>query len=231
MTQVPNILMVDDDLTLSPLVKEYLEAKGMHCTLCHNAFEAFTVFSKNHFDLCLLDVQMPMKNGFDLAKEMVAYKPDVPFLFLTAHSDKEDRIRGFEYGAEDYIPKPFSMQELVLRMNVILRRMQAHHTITTAQESISLGLFLFHPGSREQVIDDHIQKLSDIESKLLLMFSHAPDGIVFRDRALKELWKEEHLFRDRSLNVFVSRLRQFLKADPAIEILNIHSTGYRMIIR
>jgi len=227
----PNILLVDDDLTLSPLVKEYLESKGMTCTLCANAFDALIAFKKQDFHLCLLDVQMPMKSGFDLAKEMVAFKPDIPFLFLTAQSAKEDRIRGFEFGAEDYILKPFSMQELVLRIQVILRRMAKQMNPKSSAEYSIVGTFRFFPETRELFHEETVQKLSDIESKLLQMFIQASDGIVLRDQALKRLWKDEHLFRDRSLNVFVSRLRQMLKADPAIEILNIHGTGYRMVIR
>ena len=227
----PVLLLVDDDLTLSPLVKEYLEAKGLNCTLCHNAFDALNVFRENHFDLCLLDIQMPMKNGFDLAKEMVTFKPDIPFLFLTSQSDKEDRIKGFEYGAEDYIIKPFSMQELVLRIKAILRRTASGHSAPSSKDPARISTFLFYPETRELVHGNTVQRLSEIESKLLSMFQSAPDGIILREHALKQLWKEEHMFRDKSLNVFVSRLRQFLKTDPNIEILNIHGTGYRMIIR
>jgi DNA-binding response OmpR family regulator len=231
MTHEPVLLLVDDDRLLSPLVKEYLDAKGMHCTLCHNAFEALELFKANAYDLCLLDIQMPMKNGFDLAKEMVAFKPDIPFLFLTGQAEKEDRIRGFEYGAEDYILKPFSMQELALRIKAILRRTGFRQHAVRPNEPVPVGLFIFNPVTRELTNGESVQKLSDIESRLLAMFIAAEDGIVLRDTVLKQLWKEEHLFRDRSLNVFVSRLRQFLKADPSIDILNIHGTGYRMIIR
>ena len=227
----PVLLLVDDDLTLSPLVKEYLEAKGMHCTLCHNAFDALAIFRDNHFDLCLLDIQLPMKNGFDLAKEMVTFKPDIPFLFITSQSGKEDRIKGFEYGAEDYIIKPFSMQELVLRIKAILRRTAYRHSTPSSKDPVRISTFLFYPETRELVHGNTVQRLSEIESRLLSMFQSAPDGIILREHALKQLWKEEHMFRDRSLNVFVSRLRQFLKMDPNIEILNIHGTGYRMIIR
>jgi two-component system OmpR family response regulator len=232
MAQEPVLLLVDDDLTLSPLVKEYLDAKGMDCTLCHNAFDALAVFKNRDFDLCLLDVQMPMKSGFALAQEMIAYKPAIPFLFLTGQAEKEDRIRGFETGAEDYIIKPFSMQELALRIKAILRRTQLSGSLSFAhKEPIAFRGFVFQPDTRELMHGEVIQPLSEIESRLLTMFLQSPDKIVLRDVALKQLWKDEHLFRDKSLNVFVSRLRQFLKADPAIEIQNIHGTGYRMIIR
>jgi len=231
MTREPALLLVDDDLTLSPLVKEYLDAKGMNCTLCHNAFEALDLFRKNSFDLCLLDIQMPMKSGFDLAREMVSFKPDIPFLFLTAQSDKEDRIKGFESGAEDYILKPFSMQELVLRIKAILRRTSRTSSATPIHTPVPFLSFLFNPETRELIQNENVQRLSEIESQLLAMFLKAPDGIVLRDLALKQLWPDEYMFRDRSLNVFVSRLRHFLKGDPGVEILNIHGTGYRMIIR
>lgn len=172
-----------------------------------------------------------MKSGFDLAKEMVGFNPDIPFLFLTGQADKEDRIKGFEYGAEDYIIKPFSMQELVLRIKVILRRTAAHSLPTTGSDPLAVGSFLFFPEKRELKHDDDVQRLSEIESKLLSMFRQASDGIVLRENALKQLWRDEYMFRDRSLNVFVSKLRKYLKADPNIEILNIHGAGYRMIIR
>ncbi len=231
MAHEPKLLLVDDDMTLSPLVKEYLDAKGMQCTLCHHAFDALKLLRQHHFDLCLLDVQMPMKNGFDLAREIVAFKPETPFLFLTGVSAKEDRIRGFEYGAEDYIVKPFSMQELALRITAILRRTTLRQSESSSQTHFSFSTFLFHPETRELVKGDTVQRLSEMEAQLLSLFLKAPDGIVLRDIALKQLWKDEHLFRDRSLNVFVSRLRHYLKTDPAIEILNIHGSGYRMIIR
>ncbi len=231
MAQDPKLLLVDDDLTLSPLVKEYLEGKGMHCTLCHNGKDALALFNEKDFDLCLLDVQMPMKNGFDLAREMVSFKPNVPFLFLTGQSEKEDRIKGFEYGAEDYILKPFSMQELALRIKAILRRTSNPITSISGKDPISIGTFVFYPEKRELIQGDHVQRLSEIESKLLSMFIHAPDGMILRDHVLKQLWKDEHMFRDRSLNLFVSKIRNYLKADASIEILNIHGTGYRMIIR
>lgn len=231
MAQEPKLLLVDDDLTLSPLVKEYLEASGMTCTLCHNGFEALVILKHNHFDLCLLDIRMPMKSGFDLAKEMVAFNPEIPFLFLTGQADKEDRIKGFEYGAEDYILKPFSMQELVLRIKVILRRTATHSLLASGLEPLAIGSFLFFPEKRELKHNNAVQRLSEIESKLLSMFRQGSDGIVLRENALKQLWKDEYMFRDRSLNVFVSKLRKYLKADPNIEILNIHGAGYRMIIR
>jgi DNA-binding response OmpR family regulator len=231
MTTAPSLLLVDDDLTLAPLVKEYLEARGMHCTLCHNAYDALQAFTGQDFDLCLLDVQMPMKNGFDLAQEMIAFKPEIPFLFLTGQGEKEDRIRGFEYGAEDYIVKPYSMQELALRINVILRRKGTAGMSRKTNAPMVFGQFVLNPDTRELKHGDQLVTLSEMESKLLAMFLVSPDHIILRDTALKQLWKDEHLFRDKSLNVFVSRLRGLLKADPGIAIQNMHGTGYRMIIR
>lgn len=151
MSYEPKLLLVDDDMIMSPLVKEYLDAKGMQCTLCHQAFEALDLFRHHDFDLCLLDIQMPMKNGFDLAREMVAFKPETPFLFLTAQSAKEDRIKGFEYGAEDYIVKPFSMQELALRITAILRRSSYRPSASPAHAPIPFSAFLFNPETRELI--------------------------------------------------------------------------------
>ena len=226
-----HLLLVDDDLTLSPLVKEYLESQGMSCDLYHNAKDALQAFKNRDYDLCLLDVQMPMKSGFDLSKEMVSFKPNIPFLFLTGQSEKEDRIKGFEYGAEDYVLKPFSMQELALRIKAILRRTSQMQSTTSGSKPLQVGIFTLNPGARELLHNGNVQKLSDIETKLLSMFLSNPEGIINRDDVLKQLWKDEHLFRDRSLNVFISRLRGFLKDDPRIEILNIHGKGYRLITR
>ena len=231
MARIPDLLLVDDDITLSPLVKEYLEGKGMACTWCQNPFEALRHFNAHPVDLCLLDVQMPMKNGFALAKEMTAFKPETPFLFLTAQGEKEDRIRGFEHGAEDYIIKPFSMQELALRIQVILRRSMQRENESKTASPVTFRNYTFYPDRRELTLGEETQQLSEIESRLLGLFLQSPDRVVLREDALKQLWKEEHLFRDKSLNVFVSRLRQLLKADPSIEIQNIHGSGYRMIIR
>ena len=230
MIDTPKILLVDDDRSLSPMVKEYLEAKEFSCSLHHNAYDALEDLKKNNFKLCILDIKMPLKNGFQLAEEIKILKPDTPFLFLTGNIEKDDRIKGLEAGADDYITKPFSMQELYLRIKTILKRTEMYHTIRKSISQFDLGKFKFNAESREIVDSTYQIKLSAIEAKLLKMFCEAPDGIVIRDHALKQIWDDEHSFRERSLNVYVSKLRSYLKSDPNIEILNIHGTGYRLLI-
>jgi len=229
MTNKKNILLVDDDRSLSPLVKEYLEAKDFQCSLFHNAFDALDAFRKTPFSLCILDIRMPMKSGFELAEELKSIQPDIPFLFLSGQIEKEDRIKGLEAGADDYITKPFSMQELYLRVTAILRRVETYSKLKNETAVFQIGQYKFNASTREIMQIESKVKLSAIEAKLLRMFCESTDGIILRDTALKVIWEDENNFRERSLNVYVSKLRQYLKDDPAIEILNIHGTGYQLI--
>jgi two-component system, OmpR family, response regulator len=225
------ILLVDDDRTLSPLLKEYLEAKDFDCSLCHNGFEALEVFKNKKYDLCVLDIKMPFKNGLELALDFKNLEPDIPFLFLTGQAEKEDRIKGLELGADDYIIKPYSMQEVFLRIKTIFKRVEIAEKRENKTESFRIGGYTFLPATRELTIGDDVFRLSEIESKLLLVFCQSRDGVILRDQTLKFIWPEENLYRERSLNVYVSKLRSYLKADSSIEILNIHGTGYKLIVK
>ena len=225
------ILLVDDDRLLSPMLKEYLEAKEFECHLVHDGYSGLDAFKKNQFDLCILDIRMPMKSGMELAREINLLNPDVPFLFLTGQVEKEDRIKGLEAGADDYITKPYSMQELYLRVKAILRRLEYNANARMITKSFAIGKYRFEADSREVSLDGNTVKLSEIESRLLSMFCEAADGIVSRDHALKRIWDDENSFRERSMNVYVSKLRQYLKDDPNIEIMNIHGFGYKLIVK
>lgn len=225
------ILLVDDDRTLSPLLKEYLEAKDFDCSLCHNGFEALEVFKNKKYDLCVLDIKMPFKNGLELALDFKNLEPDIPFLFLTGQAEKEDRIKGLELGADDYIVKPYSMQEVFLRIKTIFKRVEMAEKRENKTESFRIGGYTFLPATRELTIGDDVFRLSEIESKLLLVFCQSRDGVILRDQTLKFIWPEENLYRERSLNVYVSKLRSYFKADSSIEILNIHGTGYKLIVK
>jgi len=231
MTKLKQLLLVDDDRSLSPMVKEYLEAKDFECHLHHNAYDAYEHLKKSSFDLCILDIRMPLKNGFQLAEEIKVLHPDTPFLFLTGNVEKDDRIKGLEAGADDYITKPFSMQELFLRIKAILKRTEMYSIAKKSVSQFDLGKYKFNAESREIYDSSEPIKLSSIESKLLRMFCESEDGIIYRDIALKQIWDDENSFRERSLNVYVSKLRQYLKGDPNIEILNIHGTGYKLIVK
>jgi DNA-binding response OmpR family regulator len=233
MTLNAHILLVDDDKMLSPFIQEYLESKGLKVTLVYSGEDGLHTFRQGHFDLCILDVKMPFKDGFTLAAELRDLDADVPFIFLSSNADKAHRIKGLTLGADDYVPKPFSMEELYLRIAAVLRRVgrqQEQEQVAEAAE-YTIGQFSFHPQNQELSLGTNVQSLTGTEAKLLLLFATAPDGVLSRDNALKSIWGEEEYLRGRSLNVYVSKLRQLLKADPSIEIKNIHGTGYRLHIR
>ncbi len=223
------LLLVDDDLTIGPLVKEYLEAHDFHCVLCHNAYDGLRVFKEDAFDLCILDVVMPMMNGLELADHFISLNSNIPFLFLTSQGSLNDRVKGLEMGADDYILKPFSMKELLLRIQTILKRTVKKSNIQLVNKVYDIGRFTFHATSRELKIDDQTISLSAIEAQLLQLFCESNDGIVLRDKALSAIWSDEYSFKTRSLNVYVSRLRKYFLLDKSISIKNIHGKGYQLI--
>lgn len=228
--KMPHILLVDDDSTLSPFVQEYLESKGLKVCWAHTGESGLHTFRQGRFDLCVLDVKMPFKDGFTLAEEIRALDADVPFVFLSANADKAHRIRGLNLGADDYIPKPFSMEELYLRIAAILRRVgkQKQNAQPDEQAVYRIGQYRFSPLHQELSLGKETQKLTGIESRLLALFASSPGGIIDREKTLQSIWGDEDYLRGRSLNVYVSKLRSLLKQDSSIEILNIHGSGYRM---
>lgn len=231
MNENPHLLFVDDDRAFSPLVCEYLGDRGLKTTLCHSGVEGVETFQKRRFDLCILDVKMPFKDGFSVAKEIRGLDPEVPFIFLTGEAAKENKIKGFHLGAEDYVTKPFSMEELYLRIQVVLRRSGGKAGSQPLKTEYAIGKYTFNPAARELALGGNAVKLSAIEAKLLQYFCDAGQGIIDRDTALRRVWGDDDQLRGRSLNVYVSKLRQYLKDDPGIEILNIHGEGYQMVVR
>lgn len=226
-----HILFVDDDRTFTPVIQEYLEGRGLRVSLYHDAETGLAAFRDGDFQLCILDVQMPFKDGFALAQEIRAIHPAIPFLFLTGQTSKEERIAGLKLGADDYVTKPFSVEELYLRIQAILRRTQtAMPDSKAAFESARIGQYQFHYSTRQLQGPADMVRLSAIEAQLLALFCRHPEGVIERETALRQIWKDEHLLHGRSLNVYVSRIRQFLKDDPAIEILNVHGTGYQLVV-
>ncbi|MFN0014974.1 MAG: response regulator transcription factor, partial [Saprospiraceae bacterium] len=205
--------------------------RGLTTTLCHSGVEGVDTFQKGGFDLCILDVKMPFKDGFSVAREIRALDPSVPFIFLTGEAAKENKIKGFHLGAEDYVTKPFSMEELYLRIQVVLRRSGSKMNAQAQKNEYSIGKYVFRPAARELTLGTDSTKLSAIEAKLLHYFCDADQGIIDRDVALRRVWGDDDQLRGRSLNVYVSKLRQYLKDDPGIEILNIHGEGYQMVVR
>ncbi len=225
-----HILLVDDDLTLSPLTKEYLEAKGFTISMRHSGDEGLEAFKSGIFDGCILDVKMPLKDGFSLAEDIRQLNPNIPILFLTGAVQKEERIRGLALGADDYITKPFSMEELYLRVRNTLKR-SSNQQKQREKAVHEIGLYRFDVSSRELHGSTEMVKLTAIEAKLLQLFCESDNGIIRRDTALQRIWGDEDMLKGRSLNVYVSKLRSFLSAEPRIEILNVHGEGYQLVVR
>lgn len=225
-----SVLLVDDDRAFSPLVKEYLEAKGFRTELKHNADDGLAAFRRGGFDICVLDVKMPMKDGFALAQDIRSFDPHMPILFLTGQTDREDRIKGLALGADDYVTKPFSLEELFLRIQAIMRRVKGQSAKKRETAMLHIGAFSFNPAARELRHGERLVKLTAIESKLLLLFLESGNGVISRDAALRQIWGDDDLLRGRSLNVYVSKLRSLLRDDPRIGILNVHGEGYQLVI-
>jgi two-component system, OmpR family, response regulator len=224
------ILFVDDDRTFVPITQEYLASKGLDVVLFHLADEGLAAFKQQPFDLCILDIRMPFKDGFALAMEIRQIDPNQPILFLTSQTSKEDRIAGLQFGADDYVTKPFSVEELYLRVMAILRRTSNQGSTKQASEGYTVGSYVYRANTRQLEGPNGMIRLSSIEDRLLTMFSQHPDGILDRETALRRIWSDEHQLHGRSLNVYVSKLRGYFKDDARIEILNIHGTGYRLVV-
>lgn len=223
------VLLVEDDPNLGSLLKEYLEAKGYSTVLATNGKQGYDVFSKDKFGICILDVMMPIKDGITLAKEIRAIDANIPIVFLTAKSMKEDAIEGFSVGADDYITKPFSMEELLLRIKAILRRTDNKTIKNSDQEEFKIGKYKFD--YKHQILDlKGVQhKLTTKEAELLkLLCLHAND-VLDRNFALKSIWNDDNYFNGRSMDVYIAKLRKYLKEDAAVELINVHGKGFKLL--
>lgn len=221
------ILLCEDDENLGMLLREFLQAKGFNADLFPDGEKGYKAFLKGKYDLCVLDVMMPKKDGFTLAQEIRNVNSEVPIIFLTAKTLKDDVLEGFKIGADDYITKPFSMEELVVRIDAILRRVKGkkEREVTLFR----IGKFTFDTQKQVLVSGDSTQKLTTKESELLaLLCSHVND-ILERNYALKTIWVDDNYFNARSMDVYITKLRKLLKGDPSIEIINIHGKGYKLI--
>ena len=221
------ILLAEDDTNLGMLLKEYLRAKGFETVLCEDGEIAYERFLNEPFDICTFDVMMPKKDGFTLAQEIRTVNGEVPIIFLTAKSLKEDILEGFKIGADDYITKPFSMEELVFRIEAILRRVKGKKGKEVTMYKI--GRFTFDTQKQVLAIDDKSTKLTTKESELLSLLCAHVNEILERNFALKTIWIDDNYFNARSMDVYITKLRKHLKDDPSIEIINIHGKGYKLI--
>lgn len=221
------ILLCEDDENLGMLLREYLQAKGYNTELCEDGEAGYKAFMKDKFDICVLDVMMPKKDGFSLAKDIRQSNQEIPIIFLTAKTLKEDILEGFKIGADDYLTKPFSMEELTLRIEAILRRVKGKKN--RDRTNYKIGSFNFD--TQKQILSrgDQHKKLTTKESELLnLLCAHANE-ILQRDFALKTIWIDDNYFNARSMDVYITKLRKLLKDDENVEIINIHGKGYKLI--
>ncbi|MBL7902543.1 MAG: response regulator transcription factor [Bacteroidia bacterium] len=224
------VLLVEDDPSLGPLLQEYLEAKGFETKLAADGKSGSDVFFKETFDLVLLDVMMPIKDGFTLAKEIRLIDKNIPIIFLTAKSMKEDTIEGFNAGADDYITKPFSMEELMARVTAVLRRTNKVRSTESEEVNFKIGNYQFN--SEKQILQHEAteQKLTTKESQLLRLLCIHRNDVLDRTFALKSIWHDDNYFNGRSMDVYIAKLRKYLKDDPKIEIINIHGKGFKLLV-
>ena len=229
MEQKTKLLLAEDDENLGLLLKEYLVAKGYDADLFPDGEAAYKGFMKGHYDICILDVMMPKKDGFSLAKDILIVNADIPILFLTAKNMKEDVLEGLKLGADDYMTKPFSMEELILRIEAILRRTSQDNQ-ASAQQVFTLGRFTFD--TRKQILSEgeNAVKLTTKESDLLKLLCQNQNKVLERNYALKSIWIDDNYFNARSMDVYITKLRKHLKAEETVEIINVHGKGYKLIV-
>lgn len=223
------ILLAEDDQNLGLLLKEYLIAKGYETDLYADGELAYHGFMRNHYNICLLDVMMPKKDGFSLAKDIRMVNADIPIVFLTAKNLKEDVLEGFKIGADDYLTKPFSMEELIFRIEAILRRISGDKQ-QTEQSIFKIGMYSFD--ARKQILTHGNEevKMTTKESDLLRLLATNMNKVLERNYALKAIWVDDNYFNARSMDVYITKLRKHLKEDSSVEIINVHGKGYKLIV-
>jgi len=225
-----NLLLVEDDDNLGFILKDYLEMIGYKVDLQKDGVAGMESFNANRekFDLCILDIMLPKKDGFTVAQEIRLKSKSTPIIFLTAKSMKEDRIKGLKVGADDYITKPFSTEELTLRIEAILRRYQTTNKNPEVNDSYQIGAYTFDYNNQLLVIEDQEMHLTKKEAEVLHLLCLHRDKLLRREVVLKNVWGENDYFMGRSMDVYITKLRKYLKADERISILNIHGTGFRL---
>jgi DNA-binding response OmpR family regulator len=224
MNRIINILLVEDDLNLGFLLVEFLELKGLSVKLYRDGQTAFAGFQNGHFDFCILDVMLPKMDGFTLAKKMKILNPQIPIIFLTARSLKEDKMKGYEIGVDDYITKPFDEDELFYKINAILNR--SHIPKSSSENLFQIGLFQFDFQNQLLEFGDMKRRLTERESSILKFLCLNKNNVIKREQILVAIWGENDYFAGRSLDVFISKLRKYFSSDPTISIENIPKVGF-----
>ncbi|MBA7519500.1 Sensory transduction protein regX3 [subsurface metagenome] len=222
------VLLAEDDENLGSLLKEYLIAKKYDTDWYPNGEEAYKKFVKRSYDLCILDIMMPIKDGYTLAKEIRMTNAEIPIIFLTAKSQKDDVLEGFKAGCDDYITKPFSMEELLYRIEAILRRTSRHGKYNT-QKEFTIGQYHFDTDKQLLSINEKTMKLTTKESELLRLLCLNKNSVLERNFALKSIWIDDNYFNARSMDVYIAKLRKYLRDDPVVQIINIHGKGFKLL--
>ena len=219
------ILLAEDDLDFGNILKQYLEISGYNITWAKDGKEALELFKKDNFNICVFDVMMPKMDGFTLAEKVIDFNPEIPFIFLTARKLKEDKIKGLKLGADDYIVKPFEADELVLRLNNILRRTEKASTQLQQSETIQINNYSLDTKRLELTCGDYKKQLTQKEGELILFLYNHKNQLLKREDILKAVWENDDFFSGRSMDVFISRLRKYFKLDPSISIESIRNVG------
>ena len=222
------ILLVEDDKSLASVIKDYMSLSGYQVTLCEDGNSALEAFKKNKFDICILDVMLPKMDGFALAEEIRKSDEITPILFLTSKSAKEDRIKGFKMGGDDFITKPFNIEELMLRIEVFLKRSRNHVNV---QKSFQFGNTVFDYQNFELTVQSLPRKLTEKEAEIMYALCTNMHKVIKRDELLMKVWGNDDYFLGRSLDVFISKLRKYLSADTSVEIENHHGVGFKLAVK
>ena len=225
------ILLVEDDPNFGTVLKDYLALHDYNITHAKDGIEGLIEFKNGDFDLCILDVMMPRKDGFSLAADIRSTNKEIPIIFLTAKTMKEDVLRGYQVGADDYLNKPFDSEVLLFKIKAILQRKESDVNKESDEFEFNIGKFFFNSKLRHLSYNDgEIQKLSPKESKLLKMLAVHKNDLMPRELALTKIWRDDNYFTSRSMDVYIAKLRKYLKKDDKVEILNIHGEGFRLVI-
>jgi len=223
------ILIVEDDPNLGQILAEYLQIKGMETTLAKDGEEGYHAYQDGKFDLCILDIMMPKKDGFTLAKEIRSTDAKTPIIFLTAKSMKEDTIKGLKIGADDYMTKPFSMEELLLRIQAVMRRVGSAQDDELEKTVLQVGKYKFDLNNQTLEADGELMKLTTKETDLLKILVQNKNKTLQRSVALKNVWGDDSYFNARSMDVYITKLRKLLKGDDSLRILTVHGEGFKLL--
>jgi DNA-binding response OmpR family regulator len=225
MLEKAHVLLAEDDPDFGNILKQYLEMSGYIITWAKDGAEAFELFKKESFSICVLDIMMPKIDGFTLAKKIINNNPEMPFIFLTARKMKEDKLKGLKLGADDYIVKPFEADELVLRLHNIIKRSAGKSTEKTVSKTIQIGIYNFDSHRLELKLNNTVQRVTEKEGELISFLFTRKNQLLKREEMLNAVWKNDDFFSGRSMDVFISRLRKYFKDDTTISIESIRGIG------